>query len=131
MTTSFVVCLRGRKFFLLRLKDRASALEALPGNPHPTVRELDVTILHSLIMEKMLSLSPEAQDSSEYISYFRDAAEAVAPVEKGESQVAFLVNPTRVHQVRDVALAGQVMPQKSTDFYPKLLTGLIMRKLDI
>jgi uncharacterized protein (DUF1015 family) len=129
--TSFVVCLRGGKFFLIRLKDRASALAALPGNPHPTVRELDVTILHSLIMEKMLSLSPEAQNSAEYISHFRDAAEAVALVEKGESQVAFLVNPTRVHQVRDVALAGQVMPQKSTDFYPKLLTGLIMRKLDI
>ncbi len=131
VTTSYVLCLPGRRFFWIRLRDRASAIEAMPGNPHPTVRELDVTILHSLIIEKMLSLSPEAQSSAEYISYFRDPAEAVSPVEQGKAQLAFLLNPTRVHQVRDVALAGQVMPQKSTDFYPKLLTGLIMRKLDI
>jgi len=52
-------------------------------------------------------------------------------VEKGEAEVAFLLNPTKVHQVRDVSLAGQVMPHKSTDFYPKLLTGLIMRKLEL
>jgi uncharacterized protein (DUF1015 family) len=131
VTTSYVLCLPGRRFFLIRLKDKASAIEALPGNPHPTVRELDVTILHSLIIEKMLSLSPEAQNSAENIGYFRDPEEAVDAVQQGKAQLAFLLNPTRVHQVRDVALAGQVMPQKSTDFHPKLLTGLIMRKLDI
>jgi len=130
-TTSFVICLPGRKFHLVRMKDLASAVAALPGNPHPAVRELDVTILHSLLIEKMLSLSPEDQDSAEYIRYFRGAAEAVRIVEKGEAEVAFLLNPTKVHQVRDVSLAGQVMPHKSTDFYPKLLTGLIMRKLEL
>ncbi len=128
---SFIVCLPGAKFRLLRLKDKAAAIEALPGNPHPAVRELDVTILHSLVIEKMLSLSPEAQDLGEYIRYFRDPSEAVRTVESGEAEVAFLLNATRVHQVRDVCLAGQVMPHKSTDFYPKLLTGLIMRKLDL
>jgi len=130
-TTSFVVCLPGRKFLLIRLKDKASAIAALAGGPHPAVRELDVTILHSLIIDKMLSLSAEAQDSGEYIGYFRDPAKAAWMVEKGEAQIAFLLNPTKVPQVRDVSLAGQVMPHKSTDFYPKLLTGLIMRKLDI
>jgi len=73
-TTSFVICLPGRKFHLVRMKDLASAVAALPGNPHPAVRELDVTILHSLLIEKMLSLSPEDQDSAEYIRYFRGAA---------------------------------------------------------
>ncbi len=131
VTTSFVVCLRGRKFHFIRMKETASAMETVPGNPHPAVRELDVTILHSLIIEKMLSLSPEAQDSAEYIRYFRDPAEAVRIVEKGEAEIAFLLNSTKVHQVRDVSLAGQVMPHKSTDFYPKLLTGLIMRKLEL
>lgn len=126
---SYVVCLRGQRFLLLRLKDGGSTVDALLPNAHPAVRQLDVTILHSLIIEKMLSLSPEAEDSGEYISYFRDPAEATRRVESGEGQVAFLLNPTRVHEVRDVSLAGEVMPHKSTDFYPKLLTGLIMRRL--
>jgi len=129
-TAAFVVRLPGGEFFLIRLKDRTSAVKALPGDPHPAVRELDVTILHGLILEKILSLGPELQSSAEHIRYYRDPADAVGMVEGGEAQVAFLLNPTKVHQVRDVARAGQVMPQKSTDFYPKLLTGLIVRKLD-
>jgi uncharacterized protein (DUF1015 family) len=130
-TTAFVVCLPGEEFLLARLKDRAAAATALPGNPHPVVRDLDVTILHGLVLEKMLFLSPELQKSGEHIRYYRDPADAVGMVERNEAQVAFLLNPTRVHQVRDVALAGEAMPQKSTDFFPKLLSGLIMRKMDI
>jgi uncharacterized protein (DUF1015 family) len=113
------------------LKDRAAAAAALPGDPHPVVRELDVTILHGLVLEKMLFLTPELQRAGEHIRYYRDPADAVGMVERNEAQVAFLLNPTRVHQVRDVALAGEAMPQKSTDFFPKLLSGLITRKLDI
>jgi uncharacterized protein (DUF1015 family) len=103
----------------------------MPENLHPTVRELDVTVLHSLVLERILSLTREHQESGEHIRYFRDPAEPVRLVKRGEGQVAFLLNPTRVQQVREVALAGEVMPHKSTDFYPKLLTGLIIRKLDI
>jgi len=130
-TTAFVVCLPGNEFSLLTLKDRASALEAMPQSLHETVRELDVTVLHLLALEKILSLTHELQESGEYIRYFRDPAEAVRLVKRGEGQVAFLLNPTRVQQVKDVALAAEVMPHKSTDFYPKLLTGLVIRKLDI
>ncbi len=129
--TAFVVCLPGENFSLAALRDRAAANNAFPQDMHPLVRELDVTVLHSLILENMLGLTRELQASGEYIRYYRDPAEAVALLERGEAQVAFLLNPTRVRQVRDVALAGQVMPHKSTDFYPKLLTGLIMRKLDV
>jgi uncharacterized protein (DUF1015 family) len=129
--TAYAVCILGSKFYLARLKDRVTTAQALPGNPHPAVRELDVTILHSLVLEKIICLGPDAQKSGEHILYYRDPVEAVDMVERKEGQVAFLLNPTKVRQVKDVALAGQVMPQKSTDFYPKLLTGLIMRKLDI
>jgi uncharacterized protein (DUF1015 family) len=129
--TAFVVCLPKSEFLLITLKDRASTLEAMPENLHPTVRELDVTVLHSLVLGKILSLTHEHQHSGEHIRYFRDPAEPVRLVQRGEGQVAFLLNPTRVQQVMDVALAGEVMPHKSTDFYPKLLTGLIIRKLDI
>ncbi len=131
LTTSFLVCLPGRKFSLIRLKHRTAAMEALPQELHPAVRQLDVTILHSLVIENILSLSPEAQESGEFIRYFREPADAVNTVETGQAQIAFLLNPTRVQQVRDVALAGQVMPHKSTDFYPKMLTGLILRKLGV
>jgi len=130
-TSAFVVCFPDGDFFLARLKDRAAAAAALPGDPHPVVRELDVTILHGLVLEKMLFLTPELQRSGEHIRYYRDPMDAVGMMERNEAQVAFLLNPTRVHQVRDVALAGEAMPQKSTDFFPKLLSGLIMRKLDI
>ncbi len=129
--TAFVVCLPKSEFLLITLKDRASTLEAMPENLHPTVRELDVTVLHSLVLGKILSLTHEHQHSGEHIRYFRDPAEPVRLVQRGEGQVAFLLNPTKVQQVRDVASAGEVMPHKSTDFYPKLLTGLIIRKLDI
>jgi uncharacterized protein (DUF1015 family) len=60
----------------------------------------------------------------------KDAGEAVAAVEKGEAQAAFLLNPTAMDQVRDVAEAGEVMPQKSTFFYPKLPSGLVINPLD-
>jgi uncharacterized protein (DUF1015 family) len=130
-TTAFVVCFPGGRFLLARLKGDKTAMGLLAEQVHPAVRELDITILHSLILEGMLSLSAERQRSGEHILYYRDPAEAVKMVQERKAQAAFLLNPTRVHQVRDVALAGQVMPQKSTDFYPKMLTGLVIRKLDI
>jgi uncharacterized protein (DUF1015 family) len=62
--------------------------------------------------------------------YVREAAKAVERVQHGEAQIAFVMNPCRMEQVRDIAFAGGVLPQKSTDFYPKLLSGLAMYSLD-
>ena len=62
--------------------------------------------------------------------YIRDAEEAVALVESGDADVAFLIKPITLDQLRDVSLSGEVMPQKSTDFYPKLLSGLAIYALD-
>jgi uncharacterized protein (DUF1015 family) len=77
-----------------------------------------------------LRLSEESIRNQQNLSYIRDASEALSQVREGRANLAFLVNPCRVSQVRDVAFAGEVMPQKSTDFYPKLLSGLTMYALD-
>lgn len=93
-------------------------------------RALDVVQLHKGLLEGVLGLSEESIRNQENLSYLRDASEALESVRKGSAQVAFLMNPCRVEQVRDVAFAGEVMPQKSTDFYPKLLSGLVAYGLD-
>jgi uncharacterized protein (DUF1015 family) len=78
----------------------------------------------------VLKLSEESIRNQQNLSYLRDASEALAQVRKGAANIAFLMNPCPVQQVRDVAFAGEVMPQKSTDFYPKLLSGLTAYALD-
>jgi uncharacterized protein (DUF1015 family) len=92
-------------------------------------RGLDVVILHKLGLELVLGISEEAIREQRYISYLRDAGEAIARVRNG-ANVAFLMNPVRMEQVRDTAFAGEVLPQKSTDFYPKLLSGLAIYALE-
>jgi uncharacterized protein (DUF1015 family) len=93
-------------------------------------RALDVVQLHKCLLEGMLKLSEESIRNQQNISYIRDAAEAVGQVRGGKANVAFLMNACRIQQVRDVAFAGEVMPQKSTDFYPKLLSGLTIYALE-
>jgi uncharacterized protein (DUF1015 family) len=91
---------------------------------------LDVVQLHKCLLEGVLQLSEESIRNQQNLSYLRDAAEAMAMVCSGEAKVAFLMNPCPVEKVREIALAGEVMPQKSTDFYPKLLSGLTAYALD-
>jgi uncharacterized protein (DUF1015 family) len=95
----------------------------------PLERQLDVVQLHKLILETVLELSEQDIRDQKNVRYIRDASEAVAEVERG-ANVAFLMNPVRMSQVRDIAFSGGVMPQKSTDFYPKLLSGLTIYSLD-
>ena len=87
-------------------------------------QSLDVVQLHKCLLEGVLGISEEAIRNQQNISYVRDAGEAMARVRSGGANVAFLMNPVRMRQVRDIAFAGEVLPQKSTDFYPKLLSGL-------
>jgi uncharacterized protein (DUF1015 family) len=91
---------------------------------------LDVVQLHKCLLEGVLKLSEESIRNQQNLSYLRDASEALDQVRKGAANLAFLMNPCPVAQVRDVAFAGEVMPQKSTDFYPKLLSGLTAYALD-
>jgi hypothetical protein len=91
---------------------------------------LDVVQLHKCLLEGVLKISEEAIRNQENVSYCREAGEALTQVRSGKVQVAFLMNPVRIEQVRDIALAGEVLPQKSTDFYPKLLSGLTIYALE-
>ena len=91
---------------------------------------LDVVQLHKCLLEGALQISEDAIRNQQNVSYCREAAEALAQVRAGQAQVAFLMNPVRMEQVRDIAFAGEVLPQKSTDFYPKLLSGLTVYALD-
>ncbi len=96
----------------------------------PRQRALDVVQLHKCLLEGVLKLSEESIRNQQNLSYLRDASEALHQVREGAANVTFLMNPCPVAQVRDVAFAGEVMPQKSTDFYPKLLSGLTVYALE-
>ena len=91
-------------------------------------RTLDVVKLHKLVLEGALGLSEEDIREQKHLRYVRDAREAAVQVQQG-ANVALLMNPARMEQVRDIAFGGEVLPQKSTDFYPKLLSGLVAYSL--
>jgi uncharacterized protein (DUF1015 family) len=93
-------------------------------------QELDVVQLQKCVLEGVLKISETAIRNQENVGYCREAAEALSQVRSGKAQIAFLVNPARMEQVRDIAFAGEVLPQKSTDFYPKLLSGLTIYALE-
>jgi uncharacterized protein (DUF1015 family) len=93
-------------------------------------QSLDVVQLHKCLLEGALGLSEESIRNQENLSYIRDAGEAIAKVRSGAANVAFLMNPARMQQIRDIAFGMEVLPQKSTDFYPKLLSGLTIYALE-
>jgi uncharacterized protein (DUF1015 family) len=101
----------------------------LPDVPE-TLRRLEVVLLHRLLLEKVLGIDPQAVREERNLHYVRELAGALEQVAGGRAQVCFLLNPTPIEAVRDNAFAGHVMPQKSTDFYPKLLSGLTSYWLD-
>ena len=91
---------------------------------------LDVRFLHERILDGALGIGDEAVREEKYLRYIRGVDAALAGINRVEAQAAFLLQPTTVQQVADTSFGGGVMPQKSTDFYPKLLTGLTIYKLD-
>ena len=112
----------------LTLKDQAIADAALPGFSE-AYRRLDTGVLEALLLKGALGLSDEDISHLHDFRYAREAGEAIELVRSGEYDVAFLMRPTPVGQVRDVAGAGENMPPKSTFFFPKLLTGLLFNPL--
>jgi uncharacterized protein (DUF1015 family) len=112
----------------LRLKDQAVADAALSDRP-PAYRQLDTGVLETLLLKGALGLSDEDIAHFNGLFYARDTAEALEMVASGEFEAAFVMRPTPVEQVRDVAAAGENMPPKSTYFFPKLLTGLLFNPL--
>ena len=125
--TAFIAATR-KGDFLLRSKPEsvAAALANVPDRQ----KQLDLTQLHSIILDRLLGLDAEKVREQTNLRYLRDAGEAVDQARRGEADVAFLTNPVTMEQLREVAFAGDVMPQKSTDFYPKLLSGLAIYALE-
>lgn len=130
--TAFVLA-RPAGLMLLRLNAAGrAAMDALDGEYAAATsawRQLDLAALHALLLDRLLGITPEMVRAGEHISYTRDAAEAVAAVRAGHASAAALVNPTPPTAIRDVARASDRMPQKSTYFYPKLITGLVINPL--
>ena len=124
--TAFVAVMR-QGAHLMRAKKRA--MQDALSSVSERQRDLDVVQLHRVMLERVMGISEEAIRNQENVKYERDAAEAISWVRQG-ANVAFLMNPARIEQVRDIAFSGEVLPQKSTDFYPKLLSGLTIYALE-
>ncbi|HTF22398.1 MAG TPA: DUF1015 domain-containing protein [Candidatus Limnocylindria bacterium] len=120
---------RKRAFYVLTLREGASLAQLLP-NVSPLQRELDVVLLHEGILEPVLGITPQAVTAEANLTYEREATAALDAVDSGRAQIAFLLNPCDVEQVMKIATSGEVMPQKSTDFYPKLMSGITMCRVE-
>jgi uncharacterized protein (DUF1015 family) len=112
------------------LKARPVAVTGALSDISERCRKLDVVQLHSLVLERLLGITAEDIREQRHLRYLRDATEVIEEVAEGRANIAFLVNPVTLEQLREIAFAGEVMPPKSTDFYPKLLSGLAIYALD-
>ncbi len=118
-----------RAYYVLTLRRGADIAQLLHA-VSPLQRELDVVLLHDGILEPAFGITPQAVTAEKNLTYEREAFAALDAVDRGAAQIAFLLNPVDVDQVMRIAIAGEVMPQKSTDFYPKLLSGITMYRAD-
>jgi uncharacterized protein (DUF1015 family) len=118
-----------RAFYVLKLREGVNLAQLLP-NVSPLQRELDVVLLHEGILEPALGITPQAVTAEANLTYEREASAALDAVDSGRAQISFLLNPCDVEQVMKIATGGEVMPQKSTDFYPKLMSGIAMYRVE-
>lgn len=102
---------------------------AIPEAMPDALKSLDVTLLHHLVIGKLLGISAEAQAKQTNLQYSKDFEEVFEQVQHGKAQLGFVMNPTSVAEVEAVSKIGEVMPQKSTFFYPKILTGTVIYRL--
>ncbi|WP_027363302.1 DUF1015 domain-containing protein [Desulfotruncus alcoholivorax] len=114
--------------YSLKLRDSSIIDSKMPAGRSKAWRALDVSVLQKLIFENILGIGMEELAGGEIIHYTRDAAEAMSKVDGGSHELAFIMNPTLISEVIEVATNGEKMPQKSTFFYPKLITGLVINK---
>jgi uncharacterized protein (DUF1015 family) len=115
-------------FHICILKTNAN-LEALMPGVSPAQRRLDVVLLHRLLLERGLNITQDAVKTEKNITYEREMDAAIGEVDSGRAQICFLLNPVSVETVAEIAMGGEVLPQKSTDFFPKLMSGITMYRL--
>jgi uncharacterized protein (DUF1015 family) len=120
---------RDPRYLILRLKNKRSMQRLAPDISAP-LRELDVTTLHLLILEHILGMPPEHQVNGETIRYSQDEEGVLQSLEKEDFQAAFILNAPKAEEILTIANGGEKMPQKSTYFYPKLSSGLIVNEID-
>lgn len=113
-------------YYRLELTDSSLINEFVEAKRSEVYKNLDVTLLHSCIIEGILGISRESIARKENIEYLRDAKEGIRGVDSGKFSLLFLLPPTGINEVRSISQKKEAMPQKSTDFYPKLITGLVM-----
>ena len=122
-----LLLIAGTRAVYLTLRADAD-LSAIAG---PAVlRTLDVTVLHALVLEQALGIDRAAQEAQTYLRYIKDNEQALTAAKQPDVQAVFMMNPTKVSQVMAVSEAGEVMPQKSTYFYPKIASGLVLNPLN-
>jgi len=118
------------RYLILRLKNKRT-MQRLAKDMCPELRDLDVSTLHVLLMEHILGVSTRNAVNTKTVSYDHDAEQALQEVEDGHCKAAFVLNPPTADQMISVSLTGEKMPQKSTYFFPKLLTGLVINKVEV
>jgi len=116
----------GDRYHLASFPDPASFGEKNLSRFPAKLRTLDVVILHGFLFEQILGISPDAVTAGGFVRYYKEARKAAAELAGGELQAAFFLNPVTMEEFRDVSLSGHVLPQKTTFFYPKILTGLLI-----
>jgi uncharacterized protein (DUF1015 family) len=128
-TTAIGFYYRGSKdFYLLCLKP--GAREELGADLHPALKKLDVLALSRLIFQRIMGIKREDLDDERIIEYESDTGLTLASVLSGRTQMAFLLNPTKIERIIEVTGNSLLMPRKSTFFHPKILTGLVLNKID-
>lgn len=120
---------RDPRYLILRLKNKR-IMQRLGKDLSAPLRELDATTLHSLVLEHVLGMSPEIQERGDTIRYSQDEELILQTLEKEDYQAAFILSPPKTDEILAIVAAGDKMPQKSTYFYPKLSSGLIVNKID-
>jgi len=118
----------GESFTMLSLKPEKR--DEMGDDLHPSLKQLDVLVLSRFILQRTLGFTLEDLNNEEIFHYEASLSKAAGMVESGACQMAFLLNPTRIQQVKEVAGNRLIMPRKSTYFYPKVMTGLVFNKID-
>lgn len=124
-------CIAGDSFVTLTLKDEAIMDELVGSDRSLDYKRLDVSILHAAILDRLLGIDAQALEEQRNVTYTVDAEAGISMVTSGKEQLFFYLNATSPEEVVRVADHNEKMPQKSTDFYPKLLTGLVLTKMEI
>ena len=127
-----VAAKQSQAHYLFGVRDVKAAAAQVKDARSEDWRSLDVCLLHTLVLEALCGIGPRQLAEEKNVHFLRSADEAVEKARAtGPYQVAFLVNPVRLDQIKRVVRNGEKFPQKSTDFYPKLLTGLLLCKLNV